>query len=97
MKHLTWSFSCAKHGTLPHLMLLKAGIHYTAFVQVFFGLTFSLDESALVAECQSQSAVCGQSELTDFRENHVVFEGHRLYFFNIMIPFSQRISNIFDI
>ncbi len=62
-------------------MLLKAGIHYTTFVLVFFALTFSLDESTLVAECQSQSAVCGQSALIDFTENHVVFEGHSLFLF----------------
>lgn len=57
------------------MSFIKAGIHYTNFAQIFAPIC-SLKASTLVAKSQSQSADFRQSELTDFKENHVVYVGH---------------------
>lgn len=59
---------------------LNVGMQYTSFSQIFVPIC-SLEESTLVAGSQWQSADIGQSELTDFAENCVVYDGHRLIFF----------------
>lgn len=44
-----------------------------------FAPTCSLEESTLSIG-QSQSAIIGQSQLTNFTENKILFLGHRLHF-----------------
>lgn len=46
-----------------------------------------------VAKSENQSGVSGQSELT----NHVVYNGHRLFYLQTTIPSGLRISNMSDI
>lgn len=60
---------------------LKTIIHFTAYMITLaqiFATICSLDESTLVAESQKHSADFGQSELTDFTEKCVVYDGYRL-------------------
>ncbi len=43
-----------------------------------------MDESTLDAESHSESADVEKSELTDFKENLVVYDEHRLWFHSVI-------------
>ncbi len=50
---------------------------YTNFARSF-ALIYNLDKYCICCSCQKSEPVC-RFELTDFIENHVVYDGHRLF------------------
>ncbi len=68
-----WMFKAEYNVTL------KAGIHYSTFA-------LDLQPGEFDASCQKSEAVC-RFELTDFIENRIVYDSHRLRFFSFRLWF----------
>lgn len=82
--------SCCK---LHEPDFVKAGIHYTAFAQIFAPI-FSLEESVYTGISKSQPEDFGQwDKKTDFTETHVVYYRHRLVIFTLHIVFICHASS----
>lgn len=72
LRYIMWTLNFF----LSNQVSLKVGIHYTNFAQLF---CIDLQSGQVNDSCQKSETVC-RFELTDFTENFVMYDGHRLIF-----------------